>query len=133
MSRVKGRNTKPEIAVRKIAHALGFRFRLHRGDLPGRPDMVFPGRGAVVFVHGCFWHQHPGCWKATVPATRTDFWQAKLDRNVERDVNAVRTLEAAGWKVLTVWECQTRDVAALREVLREFMPEAPTSRRLSHR
>ncbi|WP_288586512.1 very short patch repair endonuclease [uncultured Methylobacterium sp.] len=121
MGKVRGKNTSPEIAVRKIAHALGYRFRLHRKDLPGSPDLAFPSRRKVVFVHGCFWHRHPGCSKATTPKTRIEFWQAKFGRNVERDARNERELKQAGWDVLVVWECETRDLAALTAKLQDFL------------
>lgn len=121
MAKVHGKHTKPELAVRKTAHALGYRFRLHHKDLPGRPDLVFPGRRAVVFVHGCFWHRHEGCRIASTPKSNKAFWQAKFARNVERDRAAVGELEAAGWRVLTIWECETRDKEGLAARLREFL------------
>lgn len=121
MSRIRGVNTTPELAVRRLAHALGYRFRLHRRDLPGSPDLVFPGRRRVVFVHGCFWHRHPGCRKATTPKTRAEFWRTKFERNVERDREAERHLIDEGWSVLTVWECETKDAEALAARLREFL------------
>ena len=99
------------------------RFRLHRRDLPGRPDLVFPGRRKVVFVHGCFWHQHPGCRFATRPATRRSFWAAKLDGNRERDGRVQAELERLGWEVLVIWECQTKDSELLAERLRVFLKE----------
>lgn len=108
MAAIKGSDTKPERIVRSIAHRLGYRFRLHRRDLPGTPDLVFPGRRKVVFVHGCFWHQHPGCRFATRPATRPAFWAAKLDGNRERDIRVRDELERLGWRVLVIWECETR-------------------------
>lgn len=104
MSRIRGKDTKPEMLVRRCLHALGFRFRLHRRDLPGCPDIVFPGRQAVIFVHGCFWHRH-GCRNSRLPTTRTEFWEAKLARNAERDREAVARLRADGWRVFVVWEC----------------------------
>ncbi len=106
MAAIRSKDTKPELAVRSIAHRLGYRFRLHRRDLPGNPDLVFPSRRKVVFVHGCFWHQHPRCRYATRPATRADFWAEKLDGNRERDRNVRRDLSRCGWKTLVVWECQ---------------------------
>ncbi|WP_438346838.1 very short patch repair endonuclease [Methylorubrum populi] len=121
MSHVKARDTKPEKLVRSIAHALGYRFRLHRKDLPGRPDLVFPGRRKVVFVHGCFWHRHPGCRKASTPSTRQEFWKAKFARNVERDARKEAELQEAGWNVLIIWECDTRDPERLSEMLRSFL------------
>ena len=106
MARVRGRDTKPEMAVRRYLHARGLRFRLHRRDLPGRPDLVFPSRRVAVFVHGCFWHQHPGCKRAKLPQTRADSWRRKLEANRERDVAALKALEEAGWTALVVWECE---------------------------
>ena len=118
MSRVRGKHTKPELAVRRLLHGLGYRFRLHRRDLPGSPDIVFPSRRVVVFVHGCFWHRHEGCRRTTDPKTRGDFWQAKFARNVRRDADNQTLLEAAGWKVVIVWECETTkpDVVSRRLV-----------------
>lgn len=121
MSKVRGRNTKPEMLVRSLLHRLGYRFRLHKKDLPGRPDIVFPSRRAAIFVHGCFWHQHSGCRKASIPETRREFWQAKLQRNVDRDVENVEALRARGWKVLIVWECETKDMDALSFKLDKFL------------
>ncbi len=123
MGRVRGKNTIPELVVRRTAHALGYRFRLHRKDLPGTPDLVFPGRMAVVFVHGCFWHRHQGCRKASVPGSRMEFWVEKFDRNVARDARNVDDLKCAGWRVLTIWECETKDKdrAALAARLSAFL------------
>lgn len=121
MARVRQRDTKPEMAVRKAAHALGFRFRLQRRDLPGRPDIVFPRLGKVLFVHGCFWHSHPGCRWATVPKTRTEYWDAKLAANRARDERVERELAARGWDVGVVWECETRSEDILARRLREFL------------
>jgi DNA mismatch endonuclease, patch repair protein len=113
MSGIRGKNTKPEFVVRRVLFAEGFRFRLHRRDLPGAPDVILPGRKVAIFVHGCFWHQHQSCRFAKLPATRPDFWKNKLDGNVRRDEQAIDQLGAAGWRVLTVWECATRDKASL--------------------
>ena len=104
MSRIRGKDTKPELLLRRGLHALGFRFRLHRKDLPGRPDLVFPGRRAVIFVHGCFWHGHD-CPMCKMPATRPEFWRAKISGNHERDLKATGSLRASGWRVLVVWGC----------------------------
>lgn len=109
MAGIKGKNSQPELLVRRLLFASGYRFRLHRRDLPGTPDIAMPGRKIAVFVHGCFWHLHQGCRYAKMPATRADFWKAKLEANVERDSRAVAKLQALGWRVLCVWECSTRD------------------------
>lgn len=108
MAGIKGKNTKPEMLVRKALFAAGYRFRLHRKDLPGNPDVVLPGRKVAIFVHGCFWHAHQGCKLAKLPATRPEFWRDKLGRNVARDAAAVSALRLQGWRVLVVWECFTR-------------------------
>lgn len=121
MSRVRSKNTTPEVVVRKLSHALGYRFRLYRKDLPGKPDLVFPRQNKAIFVHGCFWHRHEGCRKATFPKSRQDFWREKFDRNVERDAKAIEALEAEAWSVLVVWECETKDRDALRETLSSFL------------
>ena len=109
MSGIRGKDTKPEVVVRKALFAAGYRFRLHRKDLPGSPDIILPGRKVAIFAHGCFWHMHAGCGNAKLPATRPEFWKAKLQGNVERDLRAIESLRSMGWRVLTVWECGTRD------------------------
>ena len=123
MSRVRGRDTKPELLVRRIAHALGYRFRLHRRDLPGAPDLVFPSRRKVIFVHGCFWHRHPdpACKLARMPKSRLDFWATKLENNKDRDEKSIVRLHDLGWETLIIWECQTGDREALRVRIREFV------------
>jgi len=113
MSGIRGKNTKPEMIVRRTLFAAGYRFRLHRHDLPGAPDITLPGRKVAVFVHGCFWHMHSGCKNAKLPSTRPEFWRVKLEGNVARDRRAVDALIADGWRVLTVWECATRDQESL--------------------
>lgn len=110
MSGIKGQNSKPEVLVRRLLFAAGLRFRLHRRDLPGTPDIVLPRRRIAIFVHGCFWHAHGGCRYFKVPSTRTEFWSAKLQGNVERDQKAIASLMSAGWRVLCVWECATREL-----------------------
>lgn len=120
MSRIRGKHTQPELAVRRMAHRMGLRFRLHRKDLPGTPDLVFPRRMTAAFVHGCFWHRHAGCPKASDTKTRSDYWSAKFDRNVARDEDVRRRLELAGWHVVTIWECETRNAAVLEARLREI-------------
>ena len=107
MQRVKTKGSAPEMAVRRALHALGYRYRLHVSTLPGRPDVVFPSRKVAVFVHGCFWHHHDGCRKATIPATRREFWEKKLEGNAVRDARQASALTTAGWAVYTVWECET--------------------------
>ncbi|WP_432380538.1 very short patch repair endonuclease [Duganella sp. P38] len=109
MSGIKGKNSTPEMLIRRLLFAAGYRFRLHRRDLPGTPDVVMPSRKIAIFVHGCFWHAHQECKYAKVPATRTDFWVEKLQSNAARDQQAVEKLGAMGWRVLVVWECATRD------------------------
>lgn len=108
MSRIRGENTKPEMLLRSALHRAGVRFRIHRKDLPGKPDIVLPARRIAAFVHGCFWHRHEGCRYATIPATNTAFWKAKFERNVERDAENMAALESNGWRVVTVWECELR-------------------------
>jgi DNA mismatch endonuclease, patch repair protein len=108
MSGIKGKNTRPELALRRAIHARGFRYRLHATDVLGRPDLVFPKHNAVVFVHGCFWHRHMNCRYTTTPSTRPEFWQAKFDSNVARDTAVRATLLDEGWRVATVWECALR-------------------------
>jgi DNA mismatch endonuclease (patch repair protein) len=108
MSKVKGKNTTPELVVRRLLHGLGYRYRLHGKDLPGNPDLVFPGKKKVIFVHGCFWHQH-NCKKAKRPTTNCEFWNAKLDKTIRRDNQNILKLKDAGWKVHVIWECQIND------------------------
>jgi DNA mismatch endonuclease, patch repair protein len=108
MAGIRGKDTRPEMALRRAMHARGFRYRLHATGLPGRPDLVLPKYGAVVFVHGCFWHRHPGCRYTSIPSTRPEFWQTKFEANVVRDNAARGALLIAGWRVATVWECAAR-------------------------
>lgn len=121
MSRVRGRDTLPEMFVRSIVHRLGFRFRIGTWGVPGRPDLVLRRHNKVIFVHGCFWHQHEGCRRATRPKTRTRFWNKKLDRNMERDIEVRKALDSAGWLSLVVWECEIKDRSALRSKLLKFL------------
>jgi DNA mismatch endonuclease, patch repair protein len=113
MSRVRGKNTGPERKVRSMLHRMGYRFRLHRKDLPGKPDVVLSKYKTVVFVHGCFWHRCPKCSAATLPKTRKAFWKKKLEGNADRDRRNVRDLKKMGWKVITVWECELKDEVKL--------------------
>jgi len=117
MARIRGKDTKPEKAVRSILHGLGYRFRLHRRDLPGTPDVVLPRHKAVVMVNGCFWHRHACKAGSRTPKSNVDFWMSKFERNVERDVRVAAQLRELGWKVLTVWECEVRDADSLAERL----------------
>lgn len=129
MAAIRGRDTKPEVGIRRMLHALGYRFHLSRRDLPGRPDIAFPGRRKAIFVHGCFWHRH-GCRNSVLPKTRAAWWAEKLGRNVERDRAAVAALEALGWSVLTVWECEAKDAAEVADSIQRFLgpPGSPAAR-----
>jgi DNA mismatch endonuclease (patch repair protein) len=124
MRRVASKDTTPERVVRSLAHQLGYRFRLHRDDLPGTPDLVFPRLRAVVFVHGCFWHQHSCPRGNRRPATNREYWNAKLERNVRRDRRNIRRLRRTGWRVLVVWECETRRPERVEQRLRRFLERA---------
>lgn len=106
MSRIRSKDTAPEFALRRALHALGFRFRIHRKDLPGKPDIVLPRHRVVIFVHGCFWHRHAGCGIATTPKSNTEFWVEKFERNVARDARSIDLLKAQGWRVIVAWECE---------------------------
>lgn len=121
MSRVKGRDTKPEILVRSLLHRMGFRFRLHCRELPGNPDIVLPRHSAVVFVHGCFWHGHKDCRRATRPTSNTSFWTKKLDQNKKRDPLLRRALKRLGWRTLVIWECEIRKPKKLVSKLERFL------------
>ena len=121
MRRIAGKDTSPELAVRRLAHSLGYRYRLHRQDLPGRPDMVFPGRRKVIFVHGCFWHQHEKCGGAHTPKSNKDYWEKKLRRNRERDVENRIRLSGMGWNSIVIWECSVSQTAELRRLLKRFL------------
>src|SRR5690554_215437 len=117
MMSVKQKNTKPEIYVRQLFHRAGLRFRLHRKDLPGCPDIVFPKWNVCVFVNGCFWHQHKGCRRAKRPATRVEFWEEKLDKNIARDENNYKELRSLGWRVFIIWECELSNQEYLQEII----------------
>ena len=123
MSLVRGRDTKPEMRVRRLIHSLGYRYRLHRRDLPGKPDLVFGPRRKAIFVHGCFWHRHPdpACKLARLPKSRRDFWLPKLEGNRARDERNNAALTEMGWDVLEVWECETSDEELLAKKIREFL------------
>lgn len=128
MRQIKSRDTKPELTVRQLAHRLGYRYRLHRRDLPGKPDLVFPGRRKIIFVHGCFWHQHSDeqCRHGRPPRSNEGYWNQKLAKNVARDDRNRRALSDLGWDVLTVWECEVGETAALAETLTRFLGAAST-------
>ena len=123
MGRIQNKDTKPEMRIRKIVHGMGYRYRLHKANLPGKPDLVFAGRRKVIFVHGCFWHRHPdpSCSLARLPKSKLDFWIPKLEANRQRDEANVRELEQAGWDVLTIWECQLRNEKELKSRIQVFL------------
>lgn len=125
MAGIRGRNTRPEMAVRRAVHSLGYRYRLHRRDLPGTPDLVFPRLHKVLFVHGCFWHRHPGCHLSYVPKSNEEFWRRKFAENVARDERARRALGETGWDVVTVWECEVRTGTDLPERLKGYLARDP--------
>lgn len=121
MARVKGRDTKPERLVRSLIHGMGYRFRLHRADLPGKPDIVLPILRKVIIVNGCFWHGHPDCRRSVRPSTNREFWDIKIDGNIARDARNLAALEALGWRVLIVWQCETKNHEALEAALERFL------------
>lgn len=123
MGRVRGKDTKPELLVRRMIHAMGYRFRLHRRDLPGSPDLVFPSRRKVIFMHGCFWHRHPdpNCKLARLPKSKRDYWVPKLETNRQRDVVNLEMLHDMGWQVMIVWECELKELDALRVRITSFL------------
>ena len=120
MSRIRGKNTEPEMRVRRLVHRMGFRYRLHCGDLPGAPDLVFFSRRKIIFVHGCFWHQHD-CSRGTRPSSNEEFWNRKLDSNVRRDKKNISTLKSDGWAVLIIWECETKNLDHLAVRIEKFL------------
>ena len=122
MAGIRGKDTAPELAVRRIAHGMGLRFRLHRRNLPGRPDLVFPRHRLAVFVHGCFWHQHQGCRFAHIPKSRVSFWTGKFAANVARDKRNIAALRGLGWRVLVIWECQVGNTALIQDKLAALVP-----------
>lgn len=124
MRAVKGADTTPELAVRRLAHGMGYRFRLHRKDLPGKPDLTFPRLRKVVFVHGCFWHGHDCARGARIPVQNREYWTRKVARNMERDRSVRSALQGLGWKSLVVWECEIKDLDRLRRELRRFLGRA---------
>lgn len=133
MSRVPQRHTKPEMVVRSALHRLGHRFRLHRKDLPGSPDIVLPKFRTAIFVHGCFWHQHENCGKSRRPSSNGEYWHTKLDENISRDKRKERELSNLGWRVETVWQCETRDVETLSEKLKKLLSQANPNEQIGTR
>jgi len=123
MSRIRSKDTKPELIVRSLLHHMGYRFRLHRKDLPGKPDIVLPKYKTVIFVHGCFWHRHKNCKYAYTPKSRVEFWEKKLNGNVDRDKLNRKDLKYLGWKVIVVWECQVKETKILKYVEQELKKE----------
>jgi DNA mismatch endonuclease (patch repair protein) len=121
MQRIRSKDTAPELVLRRLIHGLGYRFRLHRKDLPGRPDLVFAKRRKIVFLHGCFWHQHPDCREGRTPATRRDYWVPKLKKNQIRDAASRALLEEQGWKVLIIWECELGNISAVKRAVMKFL------------
>ncbi|MCK2190386.1 MULTISPECIES: very short patch repair endonuclease [Pseudomonas] len=121
MSRIKGKNTTPELIVRKLVYGMGYRYRLHLKYLQGRPDLTFLRRKKVIFVNGCFWHGHPNCRYGRLPKTRLEYWQEKIEKNKRRDTENIHALQADGWQVLTVWQCELRNLEQLREKLQNFI------------
>lgn len=120
MARVRDKHSKPELVVRRMAHSLGYRFRLHRKDLPGTPDLVFPKSRKAIFVHGCFWHRHKACSRTTNPKTRSRYWADKFETNIKRDAIKERNLRTLGWDILVIWECQTFNIENLAKRIDEF-------------
>ncbi len=121
MALIRGKDTKAEMVVRRLIHGMGYRYRLHGKGLPGRPDLVFRSRGKVIFVHGCFWHRHPGCKNARLPKSRLDFWVPKLEANRKRDLKVFAQLRAQGWKAIIVWECELRNTERLARRVSNFL------------
>lgn len=121
MSLIRGTDSAPEMKLRRLVHRMGFRYRLHVKELPGKPDLVFPSRCAVIFMHGCFWHRHKGCKLARLPRSKLDFWKPKLEANRERDFRIQRQLKALGWRVLVVWECEMDDIERVSGIVGEFL------------
>lgn len=127
MGRIGSKDTKPEMLVRKLVFGLGYRYRLHDKKLPGRPDLVFKSKKKAIFVHGCFWHQHRGCKRGKPPKSNLYFWKAKLEKNKLRDQNSLRQLEKLGWKTLVIWECETKNVNTIVNILEAFLRQPERS------
>lgn len=123
MARIRGKNTTPELIVRRLLYSLGYRYRIHRTDLPGTPDIAFIGKRKAIFVHGCFWHQHKGCSKATMPKTRKAYWSKKFSTNMERDSCKLKELERMGWNVLVLWECELVNLPEISRKMVAFLED----------
>jgi DNA mismatch endonuclease (patch repair protein) len=134
MSRIGPRDTASEMRIRRLLHSLGYRYQLHVGSLPGKPDLVFPRRHLILFVHGCYWHRHPGCPRAFLPKSRVEFWDRKFSATCARDARVQHQLETAGWRVMIVWECETKRLEELSGRLVEFLgpPRSVTRHRREH-
>ena len=128
MSRIRSGNTKPELLVRSLLHRMGYRFRLHRKDLPGKPDIVLPKHKAVIFIHGCFWHHHDGCKYAYIPKTRQEFWRAKFKSNVERDKKVKKQLKEKNWRILVIWECELSNIESIIKRLKDYLNKERTDK-----
>ena len=132
MSRVSGKDTKPELIVRSLLHNMGYRFRLHRNDLPGKPDITLPKYKKIIFVHGCFWHGHKDCPRSKRPTTNKIFWHEKLDKNIKRDQEIIKNLKGLGWDVLVVWTCEVNDVNQLKNKLLLFLEDMVKHKSTAH-
>lgn|SRR5579875_3229334 len=121
MALIRSKDTKPELAIRSLIHRMGYRYRLHAKQLPGRPDLVFAGRSKIIFVHGCFWHLHQNCFNNRPPKSKQEYWKPKLDRNAKRDLEVRRKLQRLGWKVLVVWECELGNIERLAKRIKAFL------------
>ena len=124
MSRIRSKNTSPEIAVRRVLHRQGYRFRLHRKDLPGKPDIVLPKYKTVIFVHGCFWHRHKDCKRCTSPSTNIEYWTKKFQKNIQNDKRHEEELRQQGWTPVVIWECETKDLQKLEKLIGEMFKQA---------
>jgi DNA mismatch endonuclease (patch repair protein) len=121
MSRIRGKNTNPEMTIRRLIHSLGYRYRLHYKKLPGKPDLAFPSRKKVIFVHGCFWHGHEGCTKGKLPKSNLGFWEPKIAKNKKRDEEKHGEIQVLGWQVLTIWQCELKDLKKIENKITEFL------------
>lgn len=121
MSRIKGKNTKPEVTVRSLLHKMGYRFRLNRKDLPGKPDIVLPKYNTVIFIHGCFWHQHKNCSRSNIPKTNDKYWIPKLEKNILRDKQVIKNLRKLNWNVFVLWECEIKNIKKIKREINRIL------------